>query len=349
MEVTVLLLPSLAGTIVVFLFYWILRVLGFNGRTSLVTSCIYGFSTLSWFEATHLQSHILSAALVSSAAYVVIRMKHYSQRDIVIASTLLALSCMVEIQNIVFTPAFVIYLMMAGKAHLNGKSPAISIIISVLVFAAAYAVVLGYNYAAFGELTLKSNKYNPNFPEENSFATSLSGNPLTGLDKLSIGAGNIEALWDFSKGTKNAIPGLFVVTPIFLLSLLGAGEFWRRHKNEAILFGLIIAAEVAVVAVHKTVLTRHISPIYPLLFIPAAYYVQKAVDGLCAKRQNIIPAVVVFSLSAYSAYRVFYAINTYWSRELEYPFPFLDELPTYTIFYGMLIAAYFGAKTMRRD
>jgi hypothetical protein len=56
--------------------------------------------------------------------------------------------------------------------------------ISVALFLGAILILIAYNYIAFGEITLKSNKYNPAFPEEKSFLTSLSGDFIPGLDFL---------------------------------------------------------------------------------------------------------------------------------------------------------------------
>jgi len=73
----------------------------------------------------------------------------------------------------------------------------------------------------FEEFTLKSNKFNPFFPEEKSFMTALSGNILQGLDNLYTSFANIEAYVDPLKARWNDIPGIFVSSPVMILSVIG--------------------------------------------------------------------------------------------------------------------------------
>ena len=93
---------------------------------------------------------------------------------------------------------------------------------------------------------------------------------------------------------------------------------------------LRIAALVGVAALHKTVLTRHIVTAIPYLFFPLAYFVAKMFSGEHAYGW----AALIGSLFLLSAARVYYVMNSHFSRSLGDPFIFLRELPTFLIFYG---------------
>lgn len=334
-EVTVLLLPNIAGAATVYLVYIVLITLGLRKRTALLSSAVFAFSTLVWFESTHLMSHAISSALVMAAFYVSFRAKKMESAEVIFLSGLLAYASIVEIQNIIFIPLFAGYLLMSKRISIQRNAR--GIVGAVLVFAAIYSLLIGYNFAAFGEFTVKSNRYNPNFPEEKTFASSLSGNPVSGVFRLLVGS-DISLAWDYSRGTKNNIPGILIVSPIYILGIMGLKRLYGRYKLETLLLAGVVAAEIFVVSLHKTVLTRHIATVYPLLFLPAAYYIEDAVRGL--SRRNYFPAAIVALLAIASVTRVFYSINTYWGRDLWYPTPYIDELPTFMVFFGIIYLTY---------
>jgi len=210
------------------------------------------------------------------------------------------------------------------------RNTARSLLFSALTFGAIYSILLLYNYAAFKELTIKSNQYSPFYPEEKSIWSSLADNPLVGLDLLFTNFLSGELYWNWARGVKNNAPGLFVLSPILVLSVFGFRDFYRAHRREAIFLLLLIAALVGVAALHKTVLTRHIVTAIPYLFFPLAYFVAKMFSGEHAYGW----AALIGSLFLLSAARVYYVMNSHFSRSLGDPFIFLRELPTFLIFYG---------------
>ena len=339
-EVFVVFLPNLAGTLSVFLLYLLLRHFGFGFKASLATSAVFAFSTMSWFEATHLQSHAVSQAAIMLASYLAVTMKKNPQRLIPL-SFALAVSSIVEIQNLLFVPLFAAYLAKTGRVDFRkaGSEPLRTVAVkAAVVFIAIYLTLIAYNWAAFDELTLKSNKYNPAFPDEASFAKSLSGNPASGVYRLLLWPGAGEGLFDWSKDIKNEIPGLAAVSPVFLLSLAGLPWLYRRFRPEALLFLAIVAAEILVVSLHTTILTRHISPVFALMFIPAAHIIDRALKA--AARRDYVLAAVVILLALYSCARVYYSMNTYWGRDLSNATPFLEETPSYVLMAALACLLY---------
>ncbi len=352
-EVFVIFLPNLAGIIVLLYLFKLFIFFGASFRESMFLVFVFSLGTPIWFEATHLFSHIISMAAVFLAAYYALEIKkvgNYNSKYLILISILLALASIIEIQNILFLIVFLIYFLISKKINIKNifnKHFIKLLILLVLIFISIYASLIVYNHSAFNEFTIKSNKYNPNFLEEKTFLSSMSGNFLIGIDRLTINSSNKEVIFNWSKGIKNEIPGLFILAPIFILSLFGFYYFAKEHKKEALFFGMLILTEIFIVALHKTVLTRHISTILPYLFFPIFFIFQKSLkqikkDGNILKRYWLL--MLILFLFLLSVTRIFYVMNTYWGRTLTQPFMFLQELPSFFVFYFILYVVYLFIK-----
>jgi hypothetical protein len=340
-EVFVMFLPNVAGAAAAGFLYLLLRHFRFGPAASLATAAAFAFGSLCYLEATHLQSHVVAMALTGLSAYLAVAAKEFTPGRTIALSLALAFSSIVEIQNIVFVPLFAGYLAWSGKAKRGGSRHYAA---AALAFVLVYSALIAYNWAAFHELTIKSNRWNPAFPEESSFAKSLSGNPFVGAWTLFFG--NLSSVLDWAKGTQNDAPGLLVLSPIFLAALWHWPRFLREHFREGALFAAVVAAETAAVAFHATVLTRHILPVTPLIFLPAAYAAERALKDLKSGRW-VVPALLG-ALFLASAARVFYVTNTYWSRTLENPFPYAEELPSYVLMAAIAWVLYAAARGVGR-
>jgi len=345
-EVSVIFLPNIAGTLAVFLLFKLFMFFGFGFGPSLFSSLLFAFTTLAWFESTHLFSHAISMLMVLGAVYLVVTMKRLDSthiRNFVGISALLSFASITEIQNVLLIGPFILYVLLSRKVEVKkvlDKDVLTPLLLALLLFAAIYSSLLVYNFVAFNEVTIKSNKYNPNFPEERSFATSLSGNPLIGLDKLFTNILNSEVILDWNKGNRNNTPGLFMTSPVLLFSLIGFYYLFRTKRHEALLFLMLILTEVGIVSLHTTVLTRHVTTILPFVFLPAVFVVERSfeqsenTENSLLKRYWLLSLILI--LSALSAGRIFYIMNTYWGRSMSSPFTFVQEIPSYALFYGSL-------------
>lgn len=342
-EVFVLLLPNLAGTLVVLLMFRLLRHFGCGVNQAMITALICALGTPIWFEATRLYSHIISMLAVLWAAYLVITTEQGPRafRRLIWCAFLLGYASIVEIQNILFVVPFGLYAVCCGK--LSKREAVKTIAVAVAVFCAVYAILLIYNYAAFGELTIKSNKYNPGFPEESSFGAALSGNFLLGFDRLFTGFGNLRAVFHWHHGVRNNSPALLIQSPILFLSAWGYWKFFRTHRAEAIFFLSLIVLDTAVASCHKTVLTRHISTILPFLALPCYFAVNAAYERMRksgSRLSRFWPAALIASLFGLSVAHGYYVMNTHWGRSLKEPWRFMNELPSYGAVAGACLAVY---------
>lgn len=331
-EVSVILLSNACGVLGVLFLFFLFLLFEFSFRRSLALAIVFATCTLNWQEATHVFSHASSMCFVLMAFYYLIKTPDVYHRQFYWFVVLLAYSSIIELQNcLLFAPAL-IYLLQTKKINVYPFSKNTKVIgLSGLTIVLCFSALLFYNYLAFGEFTLKSNKYNPAFPEEKYFITSLSGDFLTGLDRLFTNICNTEFWFNLELGVKNDIPGLFISTPILLLSFFGFFIFFTRKPKEALLFTAVIIINVLIAAFHKTVLIRHIFTITPFFFFPIVFTIQYIHE----KRSKITSAIFysLFTILAIaSCYRVYYVTHSYWGRELSNPFPFTKELGVYFAF-----------------
>ncbi|MBI3520012.1 MAG: hypothetical protein HY062_11730 [Bacteroidetes bacterium] len=339
-EVTVILLPNICGVLGVLLVFLFSRYFNNSYKKSLLIAIVYALCTLNLQESTHVFSHAPSMLFVLLAFWCLISARNIYSKHFYFFVAFLSYSTIVELQNILlFLPA-IFYCYQTKKIDISLVSKNLkTLVYSSCIFLSCISILLIYNFIAFNEITLKSNKYNPLFPEELSFISSLSGNFLQGLDTLLINIRNPELWFNYKIGVQNSIPGLLIVSPILFLSLLGFRDFYKNYKYEACLFIFIIILNFSIAASHKTVLTRHVFTVTPFIFIPIIFLINSIISK---KRYSltIFFSITFFILMCFSAIRVFYVTNTYYGRELNNLFPFLKEIPVYILFLGLVLVIY---------
>lgn len=346
-EVTIILLPNICGVLSLFFLFLLFRYFQISFRLSLFLTIIFALCTLTWQESTHAYSHAPSMCFVLMAVYFLIKIKNIYDKKFYLFLFLLSYSSIIELQNcLIFIPVL-IYVFQTSKINFSLDVRNMKLIFnSFFIVLIPLFVLIGYNYLAFGEIMLKSNKYNPRFPEEQSFFTSLSGDFLLGLDRLFTNFFNPEVRLDLQKGVYNEIPGLFITSPVLILSLFDFLFFLKKYHKEALLFTAIITLNVLVAALHKTVLTRHIFTITPFLFFPIVFLFQ-TISELSRGLKILFYSIFVI-LSGISSFRVFYVIHTY-NREITDVFPFTKEMGVYVLFFlflGLVYLSWIGIRRM---
>jgi len=332
-EIFVMFLPIICGLISIFVVFELLLFFGVSGKIALSALPLYAFGTLQWLESSHLYSHQISILFVLMAIYFIVN------RKLVALSLSLAVASIVEIQNILLLPFFIFYLItkyvddsLGDKMFSPGKMSVLA-----FLFLVVYSLLPLHNYFEFGVWTIKSNSYHYVFKEENSFITSLSGNYFIGLERLLMGFANYRAIYNWHLGIQNEIPGVFGVSPFLLFCVPGWFIMWRRFKYEVVLMLVVIITLLSVVALHKTVLTRHISTIYPLFFIPCVIWLHKLVQGRFMIRKAAV-MLLFASTAVFSVARVYYSLHTYWGHSLKNPFPFIAEWKCFIVFLPLLVS-----------
>lgn len=328
-EVTVILLPNLCCVLGALFIFLLCKEFKASFKISLIVTIIFASCTLNLQESTHVFSHAPSMCLVLASFYYLIKTPTIYHRQFLWFVFLLSYSIIVELQNsLLFFPAL-LYILQSKKIDFKLKSETIKVVgLSLSIIVTTISILIIYNYIAFGEITLKSNKFNPEFPQEQSFLTSLSGNFIYGIDRLFTNFLNPEVWFHLELGVKNDIPGLLITSPILLFSLFGFTVFYKKYKKEAVLFLFIIIINILIGAFHKTVLTRHIFTITPFLFFPILF----AINFILENKYKLVFLLFFIILALISGFRVFYVTHTYWGREITNIFPFLSEFKIYLLF-----------------
>lgn len=339
-EVTVILLPNLCCVLALFFLFKIFLLFKISFKKSILFVLVFAFATLTWQESTHVFSHAPSMCLVLMAIYYLIKMPTIYCKEFYFFVFCLSYSVVVELQNLLLFIPSIIYLIGSKKLSLNIEIKTLKILgFSFLIFICVISILVIYNYIAFDEITLKSNKYNPVFPEESSFIASLSGNFWKGLDSLFTNISLPNYYYNYKLGIKNEIPGLFVTSPILLGSLLGFYFFIKKHPKEAMLFISIIIINVLIGAFHKTVLVRHIFTMTPFLFFPLVFLVE-AIYNIKQLFIRYVLLSILFLLTCWSIFRVYYVTNTYWGRDIKDTFPFYKEMRIYFVYITFALLLY---------
>ena len=317
------LMTNLAGAFsVLLLFFLLFKKMRFSFNISIITAFIYAFASLNFQESTRFYSHQLSLFFVITSVFLIVYglEKEKYKKWIFCSFAFLGYSAVVELQNILFLAPILVYLFIEKREFFKNYQFIVS---CFLVFLFFFSILPLYNYMVFGEFLLKSNTYNPFFPEEQGFLSSLSGNLLAGLDKLSFSFQNPKSWIIWSYATSNDQPGVFVTCPILFLASFGWILFFKKNKNLAALFFSMIAISVLIAALHKTTLVRHIHTIHVFLFVPLAY----VLNEISSSKIRLTFLVCTIILVGYSLARVFYATKNYWGRIPKDMYYYINELP----------------------
>jgi hypothetical protein len=326
------LLPPLFGLLSALLLFWYyVGVLRKSFWMSLLCTVIYAFGTLAWLESSHLFSHAPSLFLVTLAVIVVISERRILWKiQLPIAAILLGFATWIELQNFLFMGPILLYVayknQLLKKEHFNKLI--LPVILSGLILGVFIFGLLYYNYTAFDDWTLKSNKYNPFFPEEQSFASALSGNFFEGLDRLYTSFTNIEAYVNPYKARLNDIPGVFITSPVMILSALGFFSYFKRFKAEGLLLLSCILIATLIAALHVTTLVRHIYTINLFLFLPFVFFFEAILNHEKGIRRTFLLILTVL-LVFISFLRVGFSTVSYWGRNEENLFLYAQELPVF--------------------
>lgn len=327
-------MPALFGMLsVLLLFIFFYKLFKFSFHLSLIASLIFAFGTLAWLESSHLFSHAPSLFFASTSFYIAIvagSCKNW-KTPLLLTSILIGTASLIEFQNVLFIVPIFLYIcfkhnLIKNRGYSEIFKNAFLCAFIILIF---LTLLLTYNYLAFHDITFKSNKYNPFFPEEQSFFSSLSGNFFRGIDLLYTSFSRIYLYFDWSKGTSNKIPGLFIASPVLIISAVGYKYFYKKYKHESLLFLTAIIIDTLICAFHKTTLTRHIYSVTMLLFIPYIFALKHTFNQEQKVKKYF--AALIIALTSISVIRIFYITFNYF-RKQDFPiFYFKDAYPVFLV------------------
>ncbi len=315
-EITLMLFASFIGALGVYLiFNFVKKVFKASNLEAVITTLLIAICTTYLQESARFFSHIFSMILITLATYLTFRHSKGNPYIIYIITTIIGASILIELQNILYIAPLSIYfwIKQGYRLKVNIKNILLETTLSSIIIFIFLSILVGYNYITFGEIILKSNTFNPFFPEEKTFSDALSGNFLSGIDNLFFNIIRVDSFWNWKGYLNNGTQGILLLSPILLYAAYGYYSMSTKFKLESITMLSIIALGVIVAALHVTTLIRHIFTIQVLLFLPIVFYIkhlstQKGIS-------KIISIILLFFLSIYSASRILFLTFYSFSRE----------------------------------
>jgi hypothetical protein len=227
---TVSLLNAIITAATGMLIFMFAHRLNYPTRTAVLTTLIFGLATIAMVYAKYLFSEPLAGFLLLLAAYMLfVYRQEGGWQHIAIAGLAAGFAVMTRANNLFTLPVYSLYLLWViwqqGNEPANqrvGKQKMLAFIPPLVVF------ILSIGFA--GVLLMAYNAFRAGNPTDTGYDLTLfSPNILLGLYKLLF----------------SPLRGLFVYTPVLLLSLPGWWYLRKIHPAEAWLFAGIIGITVA--------------------------------------------------------------------------------------------------------
>ncbi len=276
--VYVMLLPSLAGAGAVLLLYLLLRELGVSSAGALMASLALGLGTAHWKYSSVLFSHALSSFTVLLAVYLALRATRHGPVGWLLPLALgfiLGYAVLVEYSNAILVVVVVVYLL----AHARRVAPARPLLYGFLLVMGGLvpaAFLAFYDKVNFGGPFTLSYVYAVNYPWAGSLSETFS---------FSLGRG-LWAMLVWGEGGGWCDPtcynqGLFLLSPVLLLSLVGLGRAFRRAPRLLFLTTGLFIAYLLLFAKHRTLHGftadgRYLVPFLGLWCVPLGFFFDRA-------------------------------------------------------------------------
>ena len=271
----VMLLPVLAGTLVVVLFYKVLLRWKVRPESALLAALALASGTLHWKYSSVLFSHAPSALLVMLAVWIALHAAWLGGLRIragFVLGFVLGMTVLVEYSNLLFV-ALVLLFLFADVRNLNWRAwwqNGLVLLTGGLIPAAFLAY---YNHINFGSPWITSYAYAVNYPWAASLATTFDFPLLDGL----------RAMLFFSADERffgHDNQGIFLLSPIVLLAIGGMWYLWQRRtlRREALFILGVAFLYLLLFSKHHTLHGftgdgRYFAPFIPLLVLPLGLWV----------------------------------------------------------------------------
>jgi hypothetical protein len=275
--ITYLLVIMPSAALVWLLWLFLARISGKEGW-SLLLAAVYALGTIAYVYSTWFFSHQIAATLLFSSFFLVflhVRGKPLDRRGMLftaLAGLFAGLAIISEYPTAVIAGSIGVYLLAVARDKL--RTAAIFI-----AGAASMAVLAGtYNVLAFGKPFATGYNY-----VNSAWYHSHAGGGLFGLsDPSSYGvqAPSLYSLWQITFGTYR---GIFLISPVLLLAIVGAFFMWRC-KDVRPEFWLCVVVVVLYFLMDasrgvdqngwsggSSVASRHLAPMLPFMIIPIVF------------------------------------------------------------------------------
>lgn len=243
------LLNPLASALVCALLFGSCVRFGFPVKSAFTLTLAYGLGTIAWPYSKTFYNEPLVTMFLLASVYALVFRKSTEPGKLLLAGALWGAAILVKLTALVAAPALLLYLVARGRTEgrrFHGLMGELALLLAPVL--GSLLVIFWYNAVRFG------SGFDTGYR-----ATSWSL------------AGGVMGLYGllFSPGR-----GLFLYTPIVVLSVLAWFNFYQQHRWEAILFFLISATYVLFHSAYSSWEgggvwgPRFLLPLIPFLIIP---------------------------------------------------------------------------------
>ncbi len=263
--------------------------LGYCNRTSVIITLMYGLGTIAWPQSKGPFEHPLETILILlSVFFVYLHVRNKSYRKLILSSVFLGIAFITRSPSLLTLLPVLLYLLFSNirkKTLLPFFKEAIIYGMTLVPFGMFY---LYYNYVRFGDVF--ETGYSEIF---NQWGVKAFGTPLhVGLYGLILSPGK----------------GFFVYSPMAILFILAAKNFYKRNKDLTIAFLTFISAYVLF---HSKYIAWHgdwawgprfLTVITPFLIIPSGELFESGMlygrqRTLCSLKSTMVNIVVYLLLA----------------------------------------------------
>lgn len=334
--ITYLLIVMPSAALVWLLWLFLARISGREGW-SLLLAAVYALGTIAYVYSTWFFSHQLAAVLLFSSFLLVflhVRNKPLDRRAAlltVLAGLFSGLAIISEYPTFVIAGCIGVYLLVVARDKVRSAA----LFIAGMVPMAVLAVI--YNLLAFGNALATGYNY-----VNSAWYHSHAKGGLFGLsDPSSYGvqAPSLYSLWQITFGTYR---GIFLISPVLLLAIVGAFFMWRR-KDVRPEFWLCVVVVVLYFLMDasrgvdqngwsggSSVASRHLTPMLPFMIIPIVFGFQSVWFRRVFVLLGTVSVAIVFTIVSTSGLFTFTDQN-----------PLMKE--AFPDFFGGRIGANWGA------
>ena len=321
----VCLLPALAGAWCVLLLIRVLLMLDLSPRSAWTVGLLYGLASMHWKFSAHLFSHVLTELCTLAAWYCLLALRSargFRLGHAAAAAGALGFSTIVQYECIALLPFFALYVAMAwGRELIEIDGPSVRrAAVLALAFVAPVSLGLVYHGLCFGApLSLPYHFQNPMWAHNASFAAQFGAPLKDGLHML---------LLQFPGGYPF---GVVALHPVLFVVPWGFYWFLRERPAAAVAQAAMLIAFVCLMGKYATAGggssgdPRYLFPVFPLMFVPVAYWYDRFVAARRDERIRVLWeagfAILVFvgAFLNFVHFAEFYGHDLNFKRDITHP------------------------------
>jgi hypothetical protein len=305
------------GTVV--LLYLLLREIGLPVSAALTTSLVFAVGTTHWKYSSVLFSHALSSFTILLSVYLTVRATRHSRPHwtfLLAIGFVLGYSVLVEYSNGIVVVVVALYLLLTHRS-LDLERPYLYAFLFLVGGLVPASFLAYYNSVNFGSPFTLSYAYAVKYRWAGEFSTTFS---------YPLGQG-LRAMLFWGEGGGWCEPtcynqGLFLLSPVLLLSLPGLVPFFRSSRREFVLTMGLFLITLVLFSKHKTFHGftgdgRYLVPFIALWCIPMGFTFDRLHHSTKRPTWQAVACLISYGLFSLSLCNAFLHIGHSYNYHLD--------------------------------